>query len=127
MTASDAALGWLCGISIIGLLIVEGIALHLIYTRSEEIFGYFKDSPTLFAKQALMNGGPYGKLILFGDIASTVTFPRSHLKNGRLNPNDLDNIPPSLKRKIKALYWSIIVLLAGGLLGAAIIKLKLIL
>jgi hypothetical protein len=125
MTAGTIALGWLCGVAIIGLLITEGIALYLIQTRANEILGYFKNSPTLFAKKALINGGPYGKLVLIGDIARVVSFPHAHLKSGKLDADDLNSLPPWLRRTLKAIYWSLIGLLALGLLAVLLIKIEL--
>ncbi|MEZ1316619.1 hypothetical protein QIW53_11390 [Pseudomonas fluorescens] len=57
--------------------------------------------------------GIAGKVRLVWSIASVLTFPNFYIKHGMLNPEDFAHFPPTLKRKLVVLEWSLLGLLLG--------------
>jgi hypothetical protein len=106
-----------------GIFISLGIYLHMAYTKMDLMLDHLKNSVVLSTLTTLRHGGPWGKLILVGSIASFVTFPNFHLKRGWVSAEDLLSFPEALKRKLVVLQWSalaLIVVMAGL---AAVVKL----
>ncbi|MNY27500.1 hypothetical protein D3C86_1614110 [compost metagenome] len=64
----------------------------------------------------LRKQGWFGRLLLIAKIAGMVTMPRASIRIGELDPEDIKNFPPHLKRllKIKAVmlvgiaFWGLI-------------------
>ncbi|WP_423144599.1 hypothetical protein [Pseudomonas chlororaphis] len=99
---------------ILGTLIWIGVALHMAYTKMDELLDHLKNCSAIMARAPLKHGGPWGKLLLIGGISGIVTFPGFYLKRGELSAEDLKNFPALFKRKLAVLQWSVI-----GLLGFA--------
>ncbi|MEG0324859.1 MAG: hypothetical protein RR619_12740, partial [Raoultibacter sp.] len=77
---------------------------------------HLKNCSAVMAQAPLRNGGPWGKLLLVGWIAGVFTFPGYYLKHGGVSIEDLDNFPAPLRRKLIALKWTAIILLAALIL-----------
>ena len=58
-------------------------------------------------------------LLLIGAIITAVAPPKSHLKNGELNREDLLKIPKSLSNKLIMMHWTPTILLISGFLTTA--------
>jgi hypothetical protein len=82
-----------------------GTALHMAYTKTDEMLEYLKNCTAITARAPLRHGGPWGKLLLIGGIAGIVTLPNFYLKKGELSAEDLKGLPIHLKRKLAILYW----------------------
>nr|WP_246218932.1 hypothetical protein [Pseudomonas izuensis] len=113
MSTSQLVIGYLCGFFIFSILVWIGVALHMAYNKMDMLLGLFQNSAGVKTLSPLKHGGPWGKLMLIGGISGLVTFPRSYLKNGQLNREDLQAIPPSLRRKLAVMQWNLLVLLTA--------------
>ncbi|WP_259679346.1 hypothetical protein [Pseudomonas chlororaphis] len=82
MSTSEIAFGYLGGVVILGTLVWIGVALHMAYTKLDELLDHLKNCSAIMARAPLKHGGPWGKLLLIGGISGTVTFPGFHLKRG---------------------------------------------
>jgi hypothetical protein len=102
-----------------GGVICLGVGLYLGLTKGEELSGYFKNSSSLITVSAHPQSGMAGKVRLVWSIASVLTFPNFYIKHGMLNPEDFAHFPPTLKRKLVVLEWSLI----GVLLGMTVLSL----
>lgn len=105
MNKADFIVGGLCGLVIacqFGCIIV---ALHMAYTKEDALLKHFKNSSV---SAPMKHSGLMGKLKFIGGISTLVTFPRIHLKHGRVSAEDLSNCPAPLKRKLVILQWSLI-------------------
>ncbi|MEB0046408.1 MULTISPECIES: hypothetical protein [unclassified Pseudomonas] len=103
-------------INFAGIFVWIGVCLHLAYTRMDEMLEHLKNCSTVMARAPLRHGGPWGKLLLIGGISGIVTFPGIYLKHGGVSPEDLNNFPSPLKRKLAVLQWIGIMLLSTLLL-----------
>ena len=109
MSLSTAERIFLCAgiIDFGGMFIWFGVALHLAYTRLEEILESLKNSSAIVRRAPLRFGGPLGKLLLIGGISGIVTFPRLYLKHGGVSAEDLNALSPRLKRKLATMQWTL--------------------
>lgn len=112
MSTSYMVFGYLGGVMILGAFVWIGIALHMAYTKMDELLGFLKNCSAVMARAPLRNGGPWGKLLLIGGISGIVTFPGFYLKRGELNADDLDRLPAPFKRTFAWMQWSAIGLLS---------------
>lgn len=99
-----------------GIFVCVGVALHMAYTRMDLMLEHLKNCSAVMVQAPLRDGGPWGKLLLVGWIAGVVTFPGYYLKHGGVSIEDLNNFPVPLKKKLIALKWAAIVLLAALIL-----------
>jgi hypothetical protein len=104
--------GYLCGLVLISIFVWISVALHMAYTKTDQMLEYLKNSSSILALASLRHGGPWGRLLLIGDISGLVTFPNFYAKRGGINMDDINKLPVSLKRKLVTLQWCVIVLLA---------------
>ena len=88
-----------------GMFIWFGVALHLAYTRMDEMLERLKNCSAIMRRAPLRYGGPWGKLLLVGGISGIVTFPGLYLKHGGVSVEDLNNFPAHLKRKLAVMQW----------------------
>lgn len=109
MSLSTAERIFLCAgiIDFGGMFIWFAVALHLAYTRLEEILESLKNCSAIVRRAPLRFGGPLGKLLLIGGISGIVTFPRLYLKHGGVSAQDLNALPPCLKRKLATMQWTL--------------------
>ncbi|SDZ67004.1 hypothetical protein [Pseudomonas sp. NFIX28] len=114
MSTPEIVFGYLGGVVILGAFVWIGVALHMAYTKLDELLDHLKNCSAIMARAPLKHGGPWGKLLLIGGISGIVTFPGFYLKRGELSAEDLNNFPAPFKRKLAVLQWSVI-----GLLGFA--------
>ncbi|CAI8856719.1 DUF1206 domain-containing protein [Pseudomonas chlororaphis] len=114
MSTPEIVFGYLGGVVILGILVWIGVALHMAYTKMDELLDHLKNCSAIMVRAPLRHGGPWGKLLLIGGISGIVTFPGFYLKRGELSTEDLNNFPAPFKRKLAVLQWSVI-----GLLGFA--------
>lgn len=112
MTSAEIIVGALCGLVLFGLLIWNVVALYLAYTKLDLMLEKLKNCSAIVTRAPLRHGGPWGKLLLVGGISGIVTFPRFYLSRGELDVEDLETFPIALKRKLIALQWAVIGLLA---------------
>ncbi|MDY7534908.1 hypothetical protein RGV33_25055 [Pseudomonas sp. Bout1] len=99
-----------------GILACIGVALHMAYTRMDLMLEHLKNCSAVMVQAPLKDGGPWGKLLLVGWIAGVVTFPGYYLKHGGASIEDLNSFPAPLRRKLLAIKWAAIVLLAALIL-----------
>lgn len=99
-----------------GIFVCIGVALHMAYTQMDLMLEHLKNCSAVMVQAPLREGGPWGKLLLVGWIAGVVTFPGYYLKHGGASIEDLKSFPASLKRKLVAIKWASIVLLAALIL-----------
>ncbi|POA64761.1 hypothetical protein [Pseudomonas sp. GW531-T4] len=114
MNTPEIVFGYLGGVVILGVFVWIGVALHMAYTKLDELLDHLKNCSAIMVRAPLRHGGPWGKLLLIGGISGIVTFPGFYLKRGELSAEDLNNFPAPFKRKLVVLQWSVI-----GLLGFA--------
>ncbi|MGR6740086.1 hypothetical protein [Pseudomonas chlororaphis] len=114
MSTPEIVFGYMGGVVILGILVWIGVALHMAYTKMDELLDHLKNCSAIMVRAPLRHGGPWGKLLLIGGISGIVTFPGFYLKRGELSTEDLNNFPAPFKRKLAVLQWSVI-----GLLGFA--------
>ncbi|AJO79755.1 MULTISPECIES: hypothetical protein [Pseudomonas] len=114
MNTPEIVFGYLGGVVILGIFAWIGVALHMAYTKMDELLDHLKNCSAIMVRAPLRHGGPWGKLLLIGGISGIVTFPGFYLKRGELSAEDLNNFPAPFKRKLALLQWSVI-----GLLGVA--------
>lgn len=107
------AMGYLGGLVIILSFVWIGVALHMAYTKTDEMLEHLKNCTTIMARAPLRHGGALGKLLLVGGISGIVTFPGVYLKHGGVSIDDLARFPVLLKRKLAVLQWTGIGLLAS--------------
>ena len=60
MSTSEIAFGYLGGVVWIG------VALHMAYTKLDELLDHLKNCSAIMARAPLKHGGPWGKLLLIG-------------------------------------------------------------
>lgn len=123
MTTSEFVLGWLCVAVIVGMVVCIGVCLRLAYTKMELMLGHLNNSSMLSTLAPLRHGGPWGKLVLVGSIASVLTFSGFYLKRGLVSAEDLHHFPVLLKRKLVILQWIGLGLLLAMVGLAAVAKL----
>lgn len=107
------AMGYLGGLVIVLSFVWIGAALHMAYTKTDEMLEHLKNCTTIMARAPLRHGGALGKLLLVGGISGIVTFPGVYLKHGGVSIDDLARFPVPLKRKLAVLQWTGIGLLAS--------------
>lgn len=100
--------GALCGLSLLGMLIWIAVALHMAYTKIDSILDTLNNCQAVNDRVFLRDLGPWGHLILIGNISSYVTFPKVFIKHGSLSAEDLCRLPNSITKKLKILQWSAI-------------------
>lgn len=66
MSTSEIAFGYLGGVVILGTLVWIGVALHMAYTKLDELLDHLKNCSAIMARAPLKHGGPWGKLLLIG-------------------------------------------------------------
>ncbi|WPN46788.1 MULTISPECIES: hypothetical protein [unclassified Pseudomonas] len=109
-----------------GMIACIGVALHLAYTRMDELLEHLKNCSAIMIRAPLRHGGPWGKLLLVGGISGIVTFPNFYLKRGQLNPEELRDFPAQLKRTLARLQWSLISFLLLMLVLWVVVELELV-
>ncbi|WP_420232966.1 hypothetical protein ACN079_29650 [Pseudomonas sp. ABY48] len=68
--------------------------------------------------------GWFGGWVLVNKIAGMVTWPRAYIQLGDINPVDIENFPPRLKRLLSIYVVMMVVASIGILLGAVLVKLR---
>lgn len=121
MTTVYLLLGTTGALVLVGILLWMAVALYVGYTRLGEIMACFQNSPGVRAKAFLRDAGILGKLNLIASISSLVTFPANALATADVCPEDLQSLPPLLRRKLIVLQCTLIFLnvslfVIGGLL-----------
>jgi hypothetical protein len=109
MSTVELIFGFLGASIILGLFILMGVMLHMAYTKEDVLLEYFKNSSV---SAPMKHSGLMGRLRFIGGVSALVTFPRIHLKHGRVSAEDLSNCPAPLKRKLVILQWAGIVLMS---------------
>ncbi|MHC8314722.1 hypothetical protein [Pseudomonas sp. LB3P31] len=90
-----------------GMMIWFCFALHLAYTRMDEMLERLKNCSAILRRAPLRFGGPFGKLLLVGGISGVITFPNLYLRLGGVSIDDLNAFPASLKRKLAVMQWTL--------------------
>lgn len=108
MTTSYMIFGFLCGVMLLSGCIWILIALHLAYTKMDELLDLLKNSPAIRARASLRTSGPWGNILLIGEISGALTFPGFYLKKGGVSADDLKHFPVTLKRKLILIHWGAI-------------------
>lgn len=113
MTTAYVISAYIGGGIILGLFIVEGIALYWEMTLKQELLSYFSNSPGILTKATSKRDSLILKLMFIGAIAGAVAQPAGYIKRGELSADDLQNLPLSLKRKLVIMHWTVTGLLAA--------------
>ncbi|ETD34924.1 hypothetical protein [Pseudomonas chlororaphis] len=83
MNTPEIVFGYLGRVVILGAFVWIGVALHMAYTKLDELLDHLKNCSAIMARAPLRHGGPWGKLLLIGGISGIVTFSGFYLKRGR--------------------------------------------
>lgn len=123
MTAAALAVGYLCGLVLVCMLMWILVALHMAYTRIDRILECFKNSSSVLTLASLREGGAWGNLLLIGGVSGLVTFSGFYVKRGGVSIDDVKRVPKSLKRDLVVLHCSVLVLIAALVVFVATYKL----
>jgi hypothetical protein len=107
-----------------GLIACIGFTLYLAYTKMKVLLGFFQNSSAVISLATLSSGGPWGKLMVVGGISGFVTFSNFYIKRGRVSADDIRSLPSSLRYRLIALQWSVIVLLLIMFCLAAMVEME---
>ncbi|BBN56315.1 hypothetical protein TRE132_44400 [Pseudomonas chlororaphis subsp. aurantiaca] len=66
MSTPEIVFGYLGGVVILGILVWIGVALHMAYTKMDELLDHLKNCSAIMVRAPLRHGGPWGKLLLIG-------------------------------------------------------------
>lgn len=112
MTATEIAVACIGGLTLGGMAIWIGTALHLARTSAEDLKQYFANSPFVRMNIPSKNDSVRTQLWCVGSIASCIALPSAHIKLGRLSADDLNNLPSQMKLKLQIIHWSSLGLIA---------------
>lgn len=98
-------------VDISGMFAGIGYMLFLANTKMDVLQKCFKNSWGVTQGNAFGYSGAWGKIMVIGRISGYVTFSTFYIKRGVLSPDDLNELPVSLKQKLIALQWVGIILL----------------
>jgi len=110
-----------------GLSIVSGyiwfcFVFYMTFTELEAVLGHLENSPDVVFLSRTRRSDFVGKSRLMIELSGIVTFPRFHSQVVKLSPDDLSNIPVSIKRKLAIMQWSGIVILVSMIVSFGIGK-----
>jgi len=109
------------------LLIVVGMVFSLYIDRRHlaDILAALKNSRYIvFWAAGLSSQGRLGRLMLIAKICGMVLCPKSGIRAGELDPDDIRNFPVHLKRLLIAKTTLMVITLVWGVLAYALLKLK---
>lgn len=109
------------------LLIVVGMVFSLYIDRRHlaDILAALKNSRYIvFWAAGLSSQGRLGRLMLIAKICGMVLCPKSGIRAGELDPDDIRNFPVHLKRLLIAKTTLMVIMLVWGVLAYALLKLK---
>jgi hypothetical protein len=115
MSSVANVIGFFNGINMLGIVTWFILALHMGYTRIDEILRNFDNSPIVKGFAPYRNEGPARMIWLIGAITAIVTFPTFHLRNGELSESDLRSLPLALRRRFVVMHWALLTLIAGAI------------
>jgi len=100
-----------------GIFVWIGVALHLAYTKMDVMLSQLKNCPAVMVRISFNSAGPWGRLFVQGAIMGLMTTPSLYLRHGGACPEDLENFPVDLKRKLVTLHWAgwVLLLIMCGL------------
>jgi len=110
MSTSKIVIGYSFGVIFFFMFIWNGVALYMAHKKIDILLNLFPNSVGVKILAGLRNGGIWGKLMLIGGITGFVAFSGLYLKNGQLSREDLEAIPPPLKRKLAMMHWILVTL-----------------
>lgn len=116
MTTAKLIYGLFGGVLIISGGIWWGLTLHFAYTRIDEALSHLIHCRAVQDKALSRGRGPWGMMLLVGAIASFVCFPNYYHKRGEINPQELEVLPDSLRRRLKIMHWMNLVLASVAIL-----------
>src|SRR5690606_11070233 len=109
------------------LLIVVGMvfSLYIDQRHLADILAALKNSRYIvFWAAGLSSQGRLGRLMLIAKICVMVLCPKSGIRAGELDPDDIRNFPVHLKRLLIAKTTLMVITLVWGVLAYALLKLK---
>jgi len=109
------------------LLIVVGMvfSLYIDQRHLADILAALKNSRYIvFWAAGLSSQGRLGRLMLIAKICGMVLCPKSGIRAGELDPDDIRNFPVHLKRLLIAKTTLMVITLVWGVLAYALLKLK---
>ncbi|MBD8093650.1 hypothetical protein IFT48_27020 [Pseudomonas fluorescens] len=110
-----------------GLLSVVGLAysLFLTHRRLDAIKEALKNSRYIYIwGDSLGKRGVIWSLLEMSKIAGIVVWPRASIINGELDPVDLENFPPHLKRHLMIIMTMAFTAIAWGIAAAVLVKFR---
>lgn len=109
------------------LLIFVGMVFSLYIDRCHlaDILAALRNSRYIvFWAAGLSSQGRLGRLMLIAKICGMVLCPKSGIRAGELDPDDIRNFPVHLKRLLIAKTTLMVITLVWGVLAYALLKLK---
>jgi len=113
MRVAEITAACISGLILSGMIIWIGIALHLARYQAERLKQSFVNSPLVRMNVPSSSDSIRVQLWCIGSIASCITFPSAHIKQGRLSSEDLGNLPRPLKLKLQIMHWTSLGLIAA--------------
>ncbi|MCQ4287546.1 hypothetical protein NA647_08880 [Pseudomonas stutzeri] len=80
------------------------LLLHTAYSRLEEMAAHLPNCKALTFRLPMKHGGPAARLFLLGTIGGIVLLPKSYLKDGGADIEDIRRFPPHFKKRLKIQY-----------------------
>lgn len=106
MNTAQVVVACVGAVTLLGMLAWIGVVLYLAWTKADEYASYFQNSLFIKLKVTSRRDSLSLQLWYIGSIASCVTFPRRLIERGELSAEDLNNLPPKMKRTFLLIHWA---------------------
>lgn len=113
MKYTDPLIVSFIGYIVIGALTWVVISLYLCRSFREQIISHMPSSTSVVSTAPTKTDNQWKKFIWINNVAAYVTFPSFHIKRGELNPDEIQNLPVPLRRRLIALRWGIVSLVSS--------------
>lgn len=87
-----------------GIFIYLGVSLYIAYTKMDRMLACFKNSPYIMIRAPMINGGPWGRLLVLREIVGVIQMPGFYIPDGDVCPEDIDQFPKQLKARLIILH-----------------------
>ncbi|WP_223515801.1 hypothetical protein [Pseudomonas sp. GL-B-19] len=87
-------------IVVVGIFTLLGFMLYIAKTKIDIILSSLQNSPFSITLITLWHGGPGGRIRMVGEVCGILWRPKYHIQSGLLDPQDIENFPPKLKRQL---------------------------
>jgi len=101
----EAKLFAVLGLAIfVWIFIAIALLLHTAYSRLDEMAAHLPNCKALAFRLPMKHGGPAARLFLLGTIGGIILLPKSYLKDGGADIEDIRRFPPHLKKRLAIQY-----------------------